>query len=91
MALQVQAAAGHVPALSTLSQLNHAINGLHWPYQNRRPVDGLERAQEPEILRSFHDRPTPESNWIDALVTKVPRGIRRECVTCGGADVGRLR
>ena len=54
----------------TLSQVKYAIDRVHWLYENRELVGGLEFTEEPEILRFFYGRLAPVSDWQDKLVAK---------------------
>ncbi len=54
----------------TLSQVNYVIDRLDWLYQNRHLIGGMEWEEEPEILRFFYGRLTPQSGWMDTLVAK---------------------
>ncbi|MCL2787019.1 MAG: tryptophanase [Micrococcales bacterium] len=54
----------------TLSQVQYAIDRIHWLYDRRRIVGGLEWVEEPEILRFFYGRLRPVGDWQHALVDK---------------------
>lgn len=54
----------------TLSQVNYAIDRIHWLYANRHIVGGLRWVDEPEILRFFYGRLAPIDDWQHALVAK---------------------
>ena len=54
----------------TLSQVQYAVDRIHWLYANRRVVGGLEWTEEPEILRFFYGRLKPVGDWQHALVAK---------------------
>jgi tryptophanase len=54
----------------TLSQVKYAIDRVHWLYENRELVGGLEFKEEPEILRFFYGRLQPVSGWQEKLVGK---------------------
>ncbi|MCL2422817.1 MAG: tryptophanase [Micrococcales bacterium] len=54
----------------TLSQVQYAVDRIHWVYANRRIVGGLEWTEEPEILRFFYGRLRPVGDWQHALVAK---------------------
>ena len=62
----------------TLSQVKYAIDRVHWLYENRELVGGLEFTEEPEILRFFYGRLKPVSDWQEKLVAQVPPGLRRQ-------------
>lgn len=52
----------------TLSQVKYAIDRIHWLYENRHLVEGLEFVEEPKTLRFFFGRLAPVSNWQEKLV-----------------------
>ncbi len=54
----------------TLSQVQYAVDRIHWLYANRTIVGGLEWTEEPEILRFFYGRLKPVGDWQHALVAK---------------------
>jgi len=54
----------------TLSQVQYAIDRIHWLYANRRLVGGLEWIEEPPILRFFYGLLRPVGDWQHALVAK---------------------
>jgi tyrosine phenol-lyase len=54
----------------TLSQVKYAVDRIHWLYENRNLVGGLEFSEEPEILRFFYGRLKPVSDWQDQLVAR---------------------
>ncbi|MCL2454176.1 MAG: tryptophanase [Micrococcales bacterium] len=54
----------------TLSQVNYAVDRIHWLHANRRIVGGLRWTEEPEILRFFYGRLAPIGDWQHALVAK---------------------
>jgi tryptophanase len=54
----------------TLSQIQYAIDRIHWLYTHRTIVGGLEWVEEPPILRFFYGRLRPKGDWQHALVNK---------------------
>ena len=54
----------------TLSQVQYAVDRIHWLYANRRIVGGLEWTEEPPILRFFYGRLRPIDGWQHTLVAK---------------------
>ncbi|PID82254.1 MAG: tryptophanase [Clostridiales bacterium] len=54
----------------TMSQIDYAIDRIHWLYENKNIIGGLKFTQEPEILRFFTGEMAPLSNWQDKLVAK---------------------
>ena len=54
----------------TLSQVQYAIDRIHWLHDNRRLVGGLEWIDEPPILRFFYGTLRPKGDWQHALVAK---------------------
>ena len=54
----------------TLSQVQYAIDRIHWLYDNRRIVGGLEWVEEPPILRFFYGRLRAMNGWQHDLVAK---------------------
>jgi tryptophanase len=54
----------------TLSQVKYGIDRLHWLYQNRQLVGGLEFYEEPPVLRFFGGKLKPTSPWPEKLVAK---------------------
>ena len=54
----------------TLSQINYAIDRIHWLHQNRRLIGGMRFVEEPDILRFFFGRLEPLTDWPSALVAK---------------------
>ncbi len=54
----------------TLSQVKYAIDRLHWLYQNRQLVGGLQFYEEPPVLRFFGGKLKPTSPWPEKLVAK---------------------
>jgi tryptophanase len=54
----------------TLSQVQYAVDRIHWLYDRRKLVGGLKWVEEPEILRFFYGRLEPVGGWQHALVAK---------------------
>jgi tryptophanase len=54
----------------TLSQVQYAIDRVHWLHAHRDIVGGLEWVEEPPILRFFYGRLRPVGDWQHALVAK---------------------
>ena len=47
----------------TLSQVKYTADRLHWLFQNRHLIGGLEFVEEPKMLRFFFGRLKPIGNW----------------------------
>lgn len=56
--------------LFTLSQVEYAIDRLHWLYTNRDIVGGLMFTEEPPVLRFFTGRLEPVGDWPQRLIEK---------------------
>ena len=54
----------------TMSQIVYAVDRIHWLYQNRHLVGGLQWLDEPQILRFFYGTLEPNSDWQQKLVAK---------------------
>lgn len=54
----------------TLSQVNYAIDRIHWLYENRKLIEGLSFVEEPKVLRFFFGRLAPVSDWQVKLAKK---------------------
>ena len=54
----------------TLSQVKYAVDRVHWLYQNRHLIGGLNFVEEPRILRFFFGKLEPDSDWQIKLVEK---------------------
>jgi len=54
----------------TLSQIEYALDRLHWLYKNRELVGGLEWDKEPKVLRFFVGRLKPIGDWPEKLLSK---------------------
>ncbi len=54
----------------TLSQVQYAVDRIHWLHANRKLIGGLEWTEEPEILRFFYGRLRPIGDWQHVLVAK---------------------
>ena len=54
----------------TLSQVKYAIDRLHWLFENRKLVGGLEFYEEPPVLRFFGGKLKPTTPWPEKLVAK---------------------
>lgn len=54
----------------TLSQVNYAVDRIHWLYENRRLIGGLTFVEEPKVLRFFFGKLAPVSDWQTQLVRK---------------------
>jgi len=57
----------------TLSQVNYAIDRIHWLHQNRRMIGGMRFVEEPDILRFFFGRLEPLTDWPARLVAQFRR------------------
>jgi tryptophanase len=51
----------------TMSQVLYAVDRLHWLYENRRLVGGLNFVEEPATLRFFFGRLEPIGDWQERL------------------------
>ena len=51
----------------TLSQVKYAVDRIHWLFENRDLVGGLEWTEEPKLLRFFSGRLKPASDWQEKL------------------------
>jgi tryptophanase len=56
--------------LFTLSQVEYAIDRLHWLFLNRDIVGGLRFTEEPPVLRFFTGRLEPIGDWPQRLIEK---------------------
>ncbi|MGB4609380.1 MAG: tryptophanase [Saccharofermentanales bacterium] len=54
----------------TLSQIKFAIDRIHWLWENRELIGGLEFTLEPKILRFFVGELRPSSNWQEKIVKR---------------------
>ena len=54
----------------TLSQINYAIDRLHWLFDNRKLIGGLKFVYEPPVLRFFMGGLEPTSDWLEKLLVK---------------------
>lgn len=54
----------------TLSQIEYAIDRIHWLYENRHLIGGLKFVEEPKLLRFFLGRLDPVSGWQQKLLKK---------------------
>ncbi|NLK21876.1 MAG: tryptophanase [Epulopiscium sp.] len=54
----------------TLSQVDYAVDRIHWLWENRNLIEGLRFTEEPKTLRFFVGRLEPVSNWQEKLVEK---------------------
>ena len=54
----------------TMSQIVYAVDRIHWLYQNRNLVGGLQWLDEPAILRFFYGTLEPIGDWQQKLVAK---------------------
>ena len=54
----------------TMSQVKYAVDRIHWLFENRELVGGLEWTEEPEILRFFSGRLKAVGDWQDRLAAK---------------------
>lgn len=54
----------------TRSQIDYAVDRIHWLYENRSLIGGLKFIEEPKTLRFFIGRLAPTSNWQEQLVQK---------------------
>lgn len=59
--------------MMTLSQIQYAVDRIHWLYDNRHLIGGLEFFEEPKIMRFFFGRLRPLSDWQDKLVAAFER------------------
>lgn len=61
--------------LFTLSQVEYAIDRLHWLYTNRDIVGGLRFTEEPPVLRFFTGRLEPVGDWPQRLIEKFKKDM----------------
>ena len=61
--------------LFTLSQVEYAIDRLHWLYTNRDIVGGLMFTEEPPVLRFFTGRLEPVGDWPQRLIEKFKKDM----------------
>ena len=54
----------------TRSQVDYVVDRLHWLWDNRDLVGGLEFVEEPTILRFFYGRLEPIGDWQVKLAEK---------------------
>ena len=54
----------------TRSQVDYLVDRLHWLWDNRDLVGGLEFVEEPTILRFFYGRLQPIGDWQVRLAEK---------------------
>ena len=54
----------------TMSQVKYAVDRIHWLFENRNLVGGLEWTEEPKILRFFSGRLKAVGDWQDRLAAK---------------------
>ncbi len=56
--------------LFTRSQIDYAVDRIHWLYENRTLIGGLRFVKEPKVLRFFSGELAPTSDWSDRLVAR---------------------
>lgn len=54
----------------TLSQINFAVDRIHWLYENRKLIGGLTFVEEPKVLRFFFGKLATVDDWQEKLVQK---------------------
>ena len=54
----------------TMSQVLYAVDRIHWLYENRNLVGGLDFVEEPATLRFFFGRLEPIGDWQERLKDK---------------------
>ena len=54
----------------TMSQVKYAVDRIHWLFENRNLVGGLEWTEKPKILRFFSGRLKAVGDWQDRLAAK---------------------
>ncbi len=59
----------------TLSQIEYAIDRLHWLLMNRDLVGGLKFIEEPPLLRFFTGRLEPIGDWPQKLIAKFKKDL----------------
>lgn len=59
----------------TLSQVEYAIDRLHWLFTNRDLVGGLRFTEEPPVLRFFTGRLEPIGDWPQRLIEKFKKDM----------------
>jgi tryptophanase len=63
----------------TMSHFQYAADRLHWLYNHRRMVGGLEFCEEPPVLRFFAGRMKPKGNWGAALARAFEKDFGPNC------------
>ena len=53
-----------------MSQVKYAVDRIHWLFENRDLVGGLEWVEEPKILRFFSGRLAAFGEWQERLAAK---------------------
>lgn len=59
----------------TLSQVKYTVDRLHWLYENRNLIGGLDFVQEPKNLRFFFGRLLANSAWQEVLAAKFKQDL----------------
>jgi tyrosine phenol-lyase len=63
----------------TMSHFQYAADRLHWLYQHRRMIGGLEFCEEPPVLRFFAGRLRPIGNWGAPLAQAFAKDFGSDC------------
>ncbi len=54
----------------TMSQIKYAVDRIHWLFENRNLIGGLEWEVEPKILRFFSGKLKAKGDWQEKLCAK---------------------
>ncbi|NLL37602.1 MAG: tryptophanase [Fretibacterium sp.] len=54
----------------TLSQVKYAVDRIHWLFENRALIGGLEWVEEPKTLRFFSGRLKARGDWQEKLAAQ---------------------
>lgn len=54
----------------TMSQIKYAVDRIHWLFENRNLIGGLEWEIEPKILRFFSGKLKAKGDWQEKLCAK---------------------
>lgn len=54
----------------SLSHVQYAVDRIHWLYENRALIGGLDFYEEPKVLRFFFGKLRPKTDWPQKLLAK---------------------
>jgi tryptophanase len=63
----------------TMSQIEYVVDRLHWLYQHRDLVKGLQFVEEPPVLRFFFGRLKPLDRWSFELAETFKESFGANC------------